>query len=181
MDLLIRAARPDDAEGIAGVLNPIIEAGLYTAFDTPFTVEEEREFISHFPPRGVFHVAERRQDRSVVGFQNLSLFADYTRAFDHVGVLATYVDLSFRRQGISKQLFQATFDEAKRRAYEKIFTFIRADNLPALASYLHHGFRIIGTAQRQARIKGRYVDEIMVERFLSHLPVSATSGDQVCT
>jgi L-amino acid N-acyltransferase YncA len=39
MDLLVRDARPDDAEAIVGILNPIIEAGVYTAFDTTFTVE----------------------------------------------------------------------------------------------------------------------------------------------
>jgi L-amino acid N-acyltransferase YncA len=166
MDLLIREARPSDAEGIVRVLNPIIEAGLYTVLDTSLTVEEEREFITRFPRRGVFHVAQRRHDQTIVGFQNVAPFADYTHAFDHVGVLATYVDLSLRRQGISKQLFPATLDAAKRNGFEKIFTFIRADNPAALAAYLHQGFRIIGTAQRQARVHGKYVDEIMVERFL---------------
>jgi RimJ/RimL family protein N-acetyltransferase len=47
-----------------------------------------------------------------------------------------------------------------------LFTFIRADNPTALAAYLKHGFRIVGTAQKQAKIQGRYVDEIIVERFL---------------
>ena len=35
----IREARPDDAEAIVRILNPIIAAGVYTAFDTPFTSE----------------------------------------------------------------------------------------------------------------------------------------------
>ena len=42
MELLIREARPDDAEAVVSIFNPIIEAGLYTAFDTLFTVEAER-------------------------------------------------------------------------------------------------------------------------------------------
>ena len=166
MDLLVRDARPDDAEAIVGILNPIIEAGVYTAFDTTFTVEAEREYILKFPQCGVFHVAVRHRDRKIVGFQSMEPFATYTHAFDHVGILGTYVELSYRRQGISKCLFRATFEAARRKGYEKILTFVRADNKAALATYLNQGFRIVGTALRQAKLNGKYVDELIVERFL---------------
>ena len=146
----IRDVTRDDAEAIAGILNPMIAAGVYTVFDTPVTVEEEREFISHFPERGVFHVAVNPDDRRVVGFQNLEPIATYTHAFDHVGSLATYVDLSFRRKGVASRLFEATFAAAMKKGYEKAFTFVRADNPAALQTYLHHGFRVIGTAARHA-------------------------------
>ena len=166
MDLHIRDARPDDAEAIVAIFNPIIEAGCYTVFETPFTVAAERAYIANLPARAIFHVAVRRNDGRIVGFQSMEPFAGYTRAFDHVGVPGTYIDLSLRRQGIAARLFEATFAAARRKGYEKLFTFIRADNMPALATYLKHGFRIVGAAQRQAKIKGRYVDEVMVERFL---------------
>ena len=48
MDLLIRAANLDDAEGIVAVFNPIILAGKYTAFSEPFSAEAEREFIQTY-------------------------------------------------------------------------------------------------------------------------------------
>jgi len=166
MDLLVREARLDDAEAIVGILNQIIGAGVYTAFDTPLTVEAEREYILKFPKRGIFHVAARRQDQMIVGFQNTEPFATYTHAFDHVGVIATYVDLAYRRQGIGKCLFEATLETARRKGYEKLFTYVRADNLAALVSYLKQGFHIVGTAQRQAKLNGKYVDEIIIEKLL---------------
>jgi len=166
MQLTIREARPDDAEAIVRVLNPIIAAGVYTAFDTPFTPESEREYIRNFPARGVFLLALEPTAGRVVGFQSMEPFASYTHAFDHVGVLGTYVDLGCRRQGIATQLFQATFGAALRKGYEKIFTFVRADNPAALQTYLRQGFRNVGTAQRHAHIGGLYVDEIIVERLL---------------
>lgn len=166
MNLLIREVRPEDAEAIVGIFNPIIEAGVYTVFDTVLTVEAEREYIRGFPERGVFHVAVRQDDQKIIGFQSMEPFATYTRAFDHVGVIGTYVDLSLRRQGIAANLFAATFDTARRKGYEKIFTFVRSDNLAALAVYQRQGFQIVGTAQRQAKLNGKYVDEIMIERFL---------------
>jgi L-amino acid N-acyltransferase YncA len=162
----IREARANDAEGIVAVLNPIIGARIYTAFDTPFTVDAEREYIRNFPARGVFHVAVDRQSGSILGFQSMEPFATYTHAFDHVGVLGTYVDLRYRRQGIATRLFEATFAAAARKGYEKIFTFVRADNPAALSAYVRQGFRTVGTAQKQAKIDGRDVDEIIIEKLL---------------
>ena len=166
VDLLIREVMADDAAAVVAIFNPIIEAGMYTAFDAPFTVEAERSYIETLPERAIFLVAERVTDRVLVGFQSLEPFATYTQAFAHVGVLGTYVDLECRRQGVAGRLFLATFLAARARAYEKLLTYIRADNTPALAAYSRQGFRVIGTAERQARLRGRYVDEVIVERFL---------------
>jgi L-amino acid N-acyltransferase YncA len=165
-DITIRDVQPDDAEAILRVLNPIIEARTYTVLDTPFSVDEERAFIRAFPPRGIWKVTVRASDERIVGFQVLEPFASYTKAFDHVATLGTYVDLSLRRQGIATHLFDATFAAARARGYEKIFTFVRADNPAALATYQRQGFAVIGTAARQARIDGRYVDEILIEKHL---------------
>ncbi len=166
MDLRIREVRPDDAEAILGILNPIIESGLYSALDTPFTVEAEQEFICGFPPRGVFHLAEDVQEQKAVGFQTLEPFAAYTHAFDHVGVVATFVEKTCRGRGVGRHLAEATFDRARHKGYEKIFTFVRADNREALQFYRKLGFRVVGTAERQAKIGGKYVDEVVIERFL---------------
>lgn len=162
-----RTVRLDDAADIVGILNPIIEAGLYTALDTTYSVDAERAFIQAFPDRGVFQVAVRRFDNRVVGLQTMEPFASYTRAFDHVGVIGTYVDLRCVRQGIGRQLFAATFAEATGKGYEKIFTYVRADNKAALAAYCAQGFSVIGTASRHARIAGRYIDEVLIEKMLA--------------
>lgn len=164
MSLTVRDATPADAEAIVAILNPIIAAREYTAFDTPFSVDAERAYLECFPARGVWKVA--MLDDHLVGFQVLEPFATYTHAFDHVGTLGTYVDLSRRRQGVARRLFAATFDAARARGYEKIFTFVRQDNAAALAAYLAQGFRTIGTARQHAKIDGRYVDEILIEKWL---------------
>src|SRR5436190_14044611 len=111
----IRDVRVEDAEDIVAILNPIIAARCYTALDTPVTIEQERGFIRRFPARGIFLVALDTTLRRVVGFQDVSPFADFTHAFDHVGVIGTYVDLERRRQGIAARLFAATFDAARAR------------------------------------------------------------------
>jgi len=169
MNLTVRDVRPDDAEAVVAILNPIIETGLYTVFDAPVTVEAERAYIESLPERSIFLVAAGKsgeEPEEVVGFQSMEPFAAYTGAFAHVGVLGTYVSLRHRRLGVARALFQRSFQEARRKGYEKIFTFVRADNPAALAAYLAQGFTTIGTAGRQAKIRGRYIDEILIEKFL---------------
>ena len=162
----IRDVRIEDAEDILAILNPIIAARCYTAMDTPFTVGVEREFIRTFPARGIFLVAIDTPSSRIVGFQNVSPFEKFTHAFDHVGVIGTYVDLERRRQGIARALFAATFEAARQKGYEKFFTYVRADNETGLQTYLSQGFRIVGTAARQAKIDGNYIDEIVIEKLL---------------
>jgi L-amino acid N-acyltransferase YncA len=160
----IRPVRIEDAEAIINVLNPLIVAGQSTALDRVFTAEQEQKFIKDFPVRGIFHVAE--QGETIVGFQNVEPFATYTDAFAHVGIIGTYVDQSGQRQGIGRLLFEATRLVAKEKGYEKIFAFVRADNVSGLAFYKRIGFDVIGVAKRHAKIKGSYIDEVMIERAI---------------
>ena len=164
INVMIRPAVVGDASGIVHVVNPIIEAGVYTAFDTPFSVEGEQRYIETLPARGIFHVAVTGE--KIVGFQSMEPFATYTHAFDHVGVMGTYVDLSCRRTGIGSALFEATLEEARRKEYEKLFTYILVHNVAALRAYTKHGFSIVGTARRHARIRNAYMDMLVVERQL---------------
>jgi L-amino acid N-acyltransferase YncA len=118
MDLTVRDVEPADAEGLVRVLNPIIESRLYTALDTPFNVETERDYVIDFSERGIWKVAVREPDRTLVGFQVLEPYATYTHAFDHVGTLGTYVDLGLRRRRRPPAV-AATFAAARWKGYER--------------------------------------------------------------
>ncbi len=106
MSLVVRQVTLDDAEGITNVLNPIIIEGLYTVLDTTFTPEEEKEFIAQFPEHGVFTVVLSGSDSTVIGFQNIEPFAQYTKAFDHVGIIGTFVCENAHGARCFKRAFQ---------------------------------------------------------------------------
>ena len=162
----VRPVTPDDAEGIVAVMNPIIQARCYTVFDAPFSVDQERAFISRFPERGIFHVAVDDAGGRIIGLQNLEPIVTYTHAMDHVVSCGTSVDLNRRREGIAGRLFEASLAAAREKNYEKIFTMVRADNPAALQTYFRQGFVIVGMAKRHTKIDGEYIDEILIERFL---------------
>ena len=161
----IRTAVPNDAAAVIAFWNPMIASGKYTAFDTPFTEEQERTYIANQTVRDIFHVAERASDGVIVGFQSMSPYPGLA-SMAHVGVIGTFVAPAFQRQGIARQLFAETVAVARQKGYEKIFTFVRADNPGALAAYQSLGFRIVGTAQKQTKINDSYVDEVIIERVL---------------
>ena len=163
----IRDVRIEDAEEILAILNPIIAARCYTALDTPFTVEEERDFIRTFPRTGIFLVAVDTTSNRIVGFQDVSPFGSFTHAFDHVGVIGTYVDLELSGRGSPTRLFAATFDAARRKGYEKFFSYVRADNEAGLQTYLRQGFRVVGTAERQRRSTADTSTKSMIEKRLT--------------
>jgi L-amino acid N-acyltransferase YncA len=164
MDITVREVQPRDAQGIINILNPIIETKKYSVMVQTFTLEEEINFIKTFPKRGIFHVAAN--ENKMVGFQVMEPVSTLTAAFDHVGIIGTYIDLTLRGQGISKKLFDATFRLAKDKGFEKITAYVRSDNPVALKTYQSNGFDIIGVAKGQAKIEGQYIDEILIEKFL---------------
>jgi len=164
MDTTIRPVREDDADPIVDLLNPIIMAGGYTIMAGPLSVEEQIEFIRGFPERGVYHVAI--SDEVVVGIQDVAPISADVGAFGHVGEISTFVALNAGRRGIGSALCRATFRAAREQGFRKLRATIRADNPGAIAFYLSRGFEVIGIAREHAFIDGRYVDEVLAERFL---------------
>ena len=161
----IRRAAPDDAAGVAAVLNGVIAGGRHSLLDTPFTVAEERAYIEALPERSFLHVAGTAGD--ILGFQTVIPWSTLmTRELDHVATMGTYVDERHRRRGVGAALAAASFAAALEMGYEKVFTDLRADNLDSLAYHLALGFTIVGAARGHARVAGRNIDVIFIERFL---------------
>ena len=131
-----------------------------------FSVEEERAYIESLPARSFLHVAEA-PGAGIVGFQTVIPWNTFvTTEFDHVATMGTYVDAAHRRQGVGAALARSSFAAALALGYDKIFTDLRADNLDSLAYHLALGFSVVGAARRHARVRGRDVDVLFIERFL---------------
>lgn len=175
----VRRAAPDDAAAVCAILNAAIADGRQSLLDTPFTVDEERRYIAGFPAGGVFAVAEAPVAGAgvgagaaavgprVVGFQSLEPYASFgTHAFDHVLTVGTYVDESFRRRGIGRLLADHCFAAARAAGRMRLLTEIRADNEASLRFYRSLGFTVAGVAHELARVGGRLVDVVFVERSL---------------
>ena len=163
----IRDVRIEDAEDIAAILNPIIAARCYTALDTPVTVEQEREFIRTFPARGIFVVAVDSASNRIAGFQDVSPFADFTHAFDHVG---RHRHLRRSRPetegdcdaGCSQPPSTLPEGRATRSSSHTCGPTTRPGcklSVPRLPHRRH--------SRAAGQIDGRYIDEIVIEKLLT--------------
>ena len=161
----IRAATPADAAGVAAVLNAVIAGGRHSLLDTPFTEAQERAFIQGLPARAFLHVAEA--GGGIVGAQTVEPWStEATHGFDHVATMGTWVEAAWRRRGVGRRLSDASFAAARALGFEKVFTDVRADNADSLAFHLSLGFTVVGAARAQARVAGRDLDVVFIERFL---------------
>jgi L-amino acid N-acyltransferase YncA len=166
MEYLIRKAREEDAESIIELLNPIILAGKYTIMDEQISMDDQIDFIRGFPDRGIYHVAISNDSQKVLGLQDVVPKPTESHAYKHVGEISTFVSLDLHRNGIGRSLSKATFQAAKERGFLKISATIRADNPQAVSFYLSQGFRVIGTAQKHALVRGKYIDEVIAEKLI---------------
>ena len=76
-------------------------------------------------------------------------------------VVSESLDL-FSELGVALLLFLVGLE----LGFEKLFAYVMSGNARALTFYTKLGFRTVGTAKRQARIGQRYVDEVIIEKFL---------------
>lgn len=164
MPFFTRPATEADAEGMVALLNPIIEAGIYSIMDQPLSLVEQIAFIREFPPRGVFYVAVSSDNQSIIGLQDITPLTP--KAFQHVGEISTFVGLEHQGQGIGHTLTKVTCQAAQAQGILKVCATVRADNPQAVSFYRRQGFQVIGTAAKQAFLHGNYIDEVLLERFL---------------
>lgn len=166
MGFSVRRVKEEDAESIIELLDPIIRIGTYTIMDQQLSVDDQIEYIRGVPERGVFNVAACNHSQKILGLQDVQPISIRTNALKHVGEISTFVALASHRNGIGRSLSQATFKEAKEKGFLKISAMVRADNPQAVSFYQSQGFKIIGTAKQHAFVGGKYIDEILLEKFI---------------
>jgi ribosomal protein S18 acetylase RimI-like enzyme len=163
--LKIRRASPEDATGIAAVLETIAAERIHSAIDRAWTIEEERHYLESLSPREALHVAVDAV-RGTVGFQSLDLWSPLLTSMAHVGQVGTFLLPERRGRGVGRQLWSATELFARDAGYRKLVIQVRASNTSALAFYLRLGFQECGRLTRQVMIDGVEDDEVLMEFFM---------------
>ena len=164
MQINIRRVQATDAAAIVALLNPIIQTGIYTAMSETFSKTDQLDFIRNFPERGMYHIAVD-DAAHVLGIQDVMPIST-SDVFRHVGEISTFVALDSQRQGVGGSLCRATFETAKELGYLKLRATVRGDNPHALTFYQSQGFELIGVAHQHAFLHGKYIDEVLLEKFL---------------
>ncbi len=162
--IVIRRATVNDAGPVADVINAVISEGKYTLFDRPFSEEEERAFISSLSDRSAMYAAEI--NGKIVGVQSINLFSGLSESVRHVATIGTWLRSDFRGRGIGRLLAEESFKFALSKGYTKVVIQVLADNETALRFYRGLGFQNIGIARQHVRLRGKFHDEMYLEKLL---------------
>jgi putative acetyltransferase len=165
-NIVIRRATVSDAKQVADVMNSVIAEGKYTAFDRPFSEEEERDFICSLGTRSALQIAEI--DGKIVGVQSIDLLSTFADSVSHVATMGTWLRSDFRGRGIGRRLAEESFSFARKQGYRKVVIQVLADNEQALRFYRSLGFRDIGLAKEHVRLANQFHDEIYLEKKLGY-------------
>lgn len=140
--ITVRPARLTDAEGMVGVLNPIIELGGSTAHRRLFDAERmQYHYIA--PPMNIACSVAVEGDE-IVGFQSLvhpdPVWDGENKIPDDWALVASFVALGQHGKGIGQRLFSLTLDVARGASISNIDATIRQENTGGQAYYEKIGF-----------------------------------------
>jgi phosphinothricin acetyltransferase len=161
----IRAARPEDAPGIAAIYNAGIRdrtSTFETRERTPGEISERIETDSR--PFLVANV-----DGRVGGWAAASEYSG-REVYAGVAECSVYVDSRLRGRGIGTALLAALAEESGRRGIHKLVGKLFEGNEPSMRLVTRSGFRVVGTHLRHGMLEGEWRDVVLVERSLAGQP-----------
>ena len=95
------------------------------------------------------------------------VFAETVSPFArHVAELGIGVIKPYREIGIGTHLLRRAIKTAREARLEKLIATAFAINERALNLFIGRGFKVTGRRYRQFNLDGRYIDELLLERFL---------------
>ena len=154
--ITIRKAGTLDAQGMADLLNEIIDIGGTTAIVEQVDRNTLLEWMAHAAHQSAWHVAET-ESGEILGFQFVEprkgLPAD---ACD----IATFVRVGYSGHGTASKLFEQTKAAARALGYRWINATILADNAGGLAYYQSRGFEDYRHHPNVPLADGQTVDRI---------------------
>ena len=106
-------------------------------------------------------------DSKVIGSLNIRRFSPDSNKSDHVGSLGMLVVNGYREMGVGSALMDYAMNWANETpGIEKILLGVFSGNERAIRLYEKFGFEVEGVEKKQFKIRGRYVDEILMAKFI---------------
>lgn len=163
---VVRRAAPADAEAVAAIYTQGIEARTATFETEPRTADDRRRAIEAAAAPGArFPVLVAEADGRVLGWASLTEHSPRA-CYRGIAECSVYVDAAARGRGVGARLLPALVDEARRLGFWKLVSRAFPFNEASRAMCRRAGFREVGVYERHARLDGRWLDVVIVERLL---------------
>jgi len=161
----LRAAEARDAEAIAGIYNYEVENTSATFDLVPRSIATQREWIEARAGAFAAIVAEDPAV-GVIGFAALSTYRDragYRTTVEN----SVYVHRDHQRRGVGRLLLAALLDVARSSGFHTVIARIDSQSTGSLALHKSLGFVEVGVERQIGRKFGRWLDSVIMQKFLS--------------
>jgi L-amino acid N-acyltransferase YncA len=161
--LVVRLATPADADRVAEIYNQGIADRLATFETEPRTSAAMAHRIGEDPARFPVLVGERAG--TAIAWASVGRYRERP-CYAGVGEFSIYVDRAARGTGAGRVLLGRLVEEAAARGYWKLLSRVFPGNAGSRALCRACGFREVGVYERHARLDGRWLDVVIVERLI---------------
>lgn len=159
----IRAAIETDAAAIAEIYNQGIKDRVATYETEPRSPEDRGAWLHAIAGRYPAVVAEA--GGQVVGWAGAGPYRA-RECYRGIGEFSVYVHRAWRGHGIGDLLLPALISEAEQLGLWKLLSRIFLFNEASRALCRKHGFREVGIYEKHAKLDGRWLDVVIVERLI---------------
>ena len=173
MPITIREAEGHDAAAIASIYNQGIEDRGATFETKPRTSDDIAVKLSECPR---FPMLVAVDDGVVVGWAGLSAYRPRP-CYAGIGEFSIYLDRTARGRGVGRQLLGRLIGVAAARGYWKLVSRIFPANAASRALCRSCGFREVGVYEKHARLDGKWLDVVIVERLIPENLARADAAD----
>ena len=160
----IRTASVDDAAAIAEIYNQGIEDRVATFETERRSADDQRAWLKAIAGRYPAVVAQI--DGEIIGWAGAGPYRE-RECYRGIGEFSMYVRRDWRGRGVGDLLVAALISEAERLGLWKLLSRIFPFNEASRALCRKHGFREVGVYEKHARLDGRWLDVVIVERLIS--------------
>ena len=166
--IIIRSALVKDAAMLLKLTKEIIKEGPYMLHEPDeykMTIKKQKDQIRNYSEKDskLFLVADSKN--YVVGY--LTFINGGLRRTKHMGYIGLFIKKEFRDKGIGARLMKELITWAKENpGLEKLSLAVFSNNTRAFALYKKMGFRPEGRCFKDVKVKGEYIDSILMYLFV---------------
>jgi L-amino acid N-acyltransferase YncA len=159
----VRVATVNDAAAIAEIYNQGIDDRVATYETERRSAEDQQAWLRAIADRYPAVVAQI--DGEIVGWAGAGPYRA-RECYRGIGEFSMYVRRDRRGRGVGDLLLDALISEAERLGLWKLLSRIFPFNEASRALCQKHGFREVGVYEKHARLEGRWLDVVIVERLI---------------
>ena len=161
----VRAASEDDLEALNDVYNHYVKTSHVTFDVEPLTMEERREWFSHYAATGRHRLFVALRGDAVVGYASSSRFRPKPGYLTSVEA-SVYLAPDATGLGAGSKLYSELFRSLEGEDVHRAYAGIALPNPESIALHEKFGFKRVAHFTEQGRKFGRYWDVAWYEKAL---------------